>query len=129
MSMSKTFTLSLFLLFACFRFAFTNTFQINPPLNHTKDPCIVFVPKAFSPNGDGINDMFSVKNACSIQAFSLKIYDQRKQLVYEDVHLGRAWDGTCKGKPVPEGQYNWQISYESEGNRKGTLKGNLILIR
>lgn len=111
---------------------FFSSFSFPPPHEgpvNTDDPCIVFVPKAFSPNNDGINDHFELKYACELQVFSMQVYNRRNQLVYDQREVDLAWDGTFQGKIIPEGHYSWQIAYRNVENKEGKLSGKLTLIR
>jgi gliding motility-associated-like protein len=78
------------------------TVVINPP-----PPPIFIVPNAFSPNKDGINDVLkaSVKGDVTIKEFS--IFNRWGQLVFQTRTLGKSWDGTFKGKELPNGTYYW----------------------
>lgn len=75
--------------------------------------CNIFVPNAFTPNGDEINDRFTIKHSdvCDIQEFNLKIFDRWGRLVYEsksaDPNL--AWDGTLDNKELQQGVYMWNL--------------------
>lgn len=75
--------------------------------------CNIFVPTAFTPNGDGINDRFTIKHndVCSIQEFTIKIFDRWGRMVYE-THTSNpdyAWDGTFEGKELQQGVYMWNL--------------------
>jgi len=99
------------------------------PNGNTKDPCIPFVPKAFSPNGDGINDVLQIQKACNIDSFSLKIYTPSGELVYEHRYFSPPWDGNTQAGPLPQGRYRWEIHYHSTERGADTLSGILNLIR
>jgi len=67
---------------------------------------IVYVPNSFTPNGDGLNDLFelSLWNPCAI--YSLSVFDRWGHFVYQNDDAGTSsWDGTAGGKTVPEGVY------------------------
>lgn len=129
--MRKTIVLFICLLFQHVQFAAihaTTPLKIYEP-SKDKDACIIFVPKAFSPNGDGINDKFRIKNACNINEFSLKIYDETSHLIYEYEQVDHVWDGKLNGRPAPEGKYQWTISYKKDNSESASLQGSLVLIR
>lgn len=93
-----------------------------------KEVCepMVFVPKAFTPNGDGINDRLTVESS-GIESYSLSIFDRWGGLIFESG--SRSWDG----KNAPEGMYIHQTTYtyrDAEGKlRSRKIFGNIVLIR
>jgi len=96
----------------------------------------IYVPNAFSPNGDGVNDQFSVfsKNGVAI-IDRMAIYDRWGELIYEQFNLTtdgsetRFWDGTFKGKKLMPGVYAYIIEYHLITGEQGIKKGNVILLR
>lgn len=76
----------------------------------------VFVPNVFTPNGDGLNDVFFEifsKNA-NFTSFEMTIYDRWGKLIFETTDVQSHWDGTIDGNPVPIGVYVWVIDIEYE---------------
>lgn len=72
-------------------------------------PMRVYVPNSFTPNGDGINDMFGMTGE-AYQGYVLRIFTRWGQQIYKGVHYDAdAWDGTINGKLVPRGLYLWKI--------------------
>ncbi len=75
--------------------------------------CNIFVPNAFTPNGDEINDRFTLKHSdiCNIQEFDLKIFDRWGRMVFETKTSdpNQAWDGTFEGKELQQGVYIWNL--------------------
>lgn len=75
-----------------------------------------YAPNAFSPNGDGANDFFSVfSSKVAVDIESLRIFDRWGTLIYENknVRLNQpslGWDGTYKGKALPPDVYVWVAS-------------------
>lgn len=93
-----------------------------------KKSCLQYIPKAISPNGDGINDLFVVESPCNLPEFTLKIFNEKAQLLHESKNIHKGWDGFSNGKPVPEGYYNYTISYQESGNQV-RLEGQFVLVR
>lgn len=93
-----------------------------------KEVCepMVFVPKAFTPNGDGINDRLMVE-ASGIEFYSLRIFNRWGGLIFES--NSAPWDG----KNAPEGMYIHQTTYsyiDGEGKlRSRKIFGNIVLIK
>ena len=92
--------------------------------------CAVYVPSAFTPNGDGLNDVFYAKGIISNTApFKLLIYNRMGQLLFETSDFNAAWDGTFDGNKVPQGVYTWMISVGEESIGSYQLTGTVTLIR
>lgn len=69
-----------------------------------------FVPNAFTPNGDGDNDVF-LPVAGFIKEWHLEIFTKWGDPVFASTPLTRGWDGTCMGNPCANGSYIWKITY------------------
>ncbi len=92
--------------------------------------CNFYVPNAFTPNHDGINDVFRARYSCLFDHFDMKIFNRWGQLVFHSANAGNGWDGTLNGLPQVEGGYIWMISYHDQlTNRNLQKKGTLILTR
>ena len=79
----------------------------------------VYIPDAFSPNGDGINDLFTLPNGKELIE-SIRIYDRWGSLVYFSNDYETPWDGKFKGSKVPSGIYTYVIKTSFE-NYKGSV--------
>ena len=66
------------------------------------------VPNIFTPNGDGVNDLFLVQYR-SIAEFNMWVYNRWGKLVFSTTDPDRGWDGTIYGKPAAEGAYFYVI--------------------
>lgn len=94
--------------------------------------CRLMMPSAFSPNGDGKNDVFgpSVEQGCVIGRYNFNIYNRWGQRVFNSIKPGRQWDGTFNGRPVDAGVYFYEISFEAGTyNKPFNKKGDLTLLR
>ncbi len=79
-------------------------------------------PVAFSPNGDGYNDVWFIENINLYPKSVVQIYNRWGQLLYEEKGIDGFWDGTYNGKPVPTGAYIYMIILNNdEKTRTGTL--------
>lgn len=87
------------------------------------------MPNAFTPNGDGINDIFRVIAPGTYVVKTFRIFDRWGNLLFSpgDVHEG--WDGTFKGEPQPAGAYLYIITLEGPSSRIYNRKGSFYLIR
>jgi gliding motility-associated-like protein len=95
----------------------------------------LFVPDAFSPNGDGVNDVFRVvSSGDNITNFSMQVFDRWGDLVFESSDINKGWDGQLRNQLAPAGTYVWKITYHlsSPSNTYGSTiskHGTVILIR
>lgn len=88
-----------------------------------------WVPSGFTPNNDGINDMFK-PIAAGIPALDyLRIFDRWGGEVFYTRQLSVGWDGTRNGKPLPIGTYIWAISGKDYLGNPVSRKGTITLIR
>lgn len=95
----------------------------------TGGDCDVYIPSAFTPNNDNINDAFGVIDNVAVQYFSLQIYNKWGQLVFNSNDIFQKWDGTFKGKKMPNGSYVWMLTYVNRKGRKFYEQGTVMLIR
>jgi gliding motility-associated-like protein len=88
-----------------------------------------WVPAAFSPNGDGLNDVLTplALGLKSIEKFS--IYNRWGQLMFSTSRIGEGWNGKFKGKIQETGTYVWFAFGTDYTNKKLQAKGNVILIQ
>ncbi|MGN6638477.1 MAG: gliding motility-associated C-terminal domain-containing protein [Mucilaginibacter sp.] len=92
----------------------------------TITPGIVQVPNAFTPNGDGVNDIWNIKELTSYPACIVSIYNRYGGLIYESKGYSKPWDGTYNGSPAPEGTYYYIINLQ---NGLKPLSGYVSIIR
>ena len=89
----------------------------------------LFIPSAFSPNGDGINDIFEIKGNDSLD-FRLIIYDRWGKKIKTFYSLTDFWDGTMlNGKQAPEGVYGYRLNIHFESRESQKSSGSIILFR
>ncbi len=88
----------------------------------------IFVPNAFSPNADNIDDIEYVYGGC-IQALDFKIFDRWGNLVFETTDPTKGWDGTFNGKPMSTGFYDYTLVTVQSNGKSTDLKGNITLVR
>jgi gliding motility-associated-like protein len=91
--------------------------------------CKLYMPNAFTPNNDGLNEVFRVKDPSFIQAFSMVIYNRWGEVVFKTDDPHKGWDGKYKGLQQPEGNYIWQISLTTKDGEKVSAYGSVVLIR
>jgi len=92
------------------------------------DDEFVFVPNAFTPNGDGANDVFRARSNI-VEEFSLIIYDRWGEEVFRTNDFDEGWDGTFKGEPLGADVYGYYLEATCIGEEVFVKKGNVTLIR
>lgn len=88
----------------------SNYAEVIPPLS-------IYIPSAFTPNGDGLNDVFGIKGE-GIQDYRLLIYNRWGTVIFESTNAKYQWDGKYQGQPVEAGTYVVQVfakGLESKG--------------
>lgn len=89
----------------------------------------VYLPNAFSPNGDGVNDYFRVARLNGQPLLSVQIYDRFGMTVFSSTDNTAAWDGRFHGNPQPVGTYVCIVRYRDLAGRVQTLRSSIQLIR
>ncbi|MBK7410331.1 MAG: gliding motility-associated C-terminal domain-containing protein [Saprospirales bacterium] len=97
---------------------------LDPPC----EPPYIFVPTAFTPNGDGENDTLFVRGN-TIDVVYFAVYSRWGQKVFETTDLNVGWDGTFKGEALPPDVFGWYLSVECFNGDKFFDKGNVTLLR
>ena len=88
----------------------------------------IYIPDAFSPNGDGINELFFVYGDGLVKV-SLRIYNRWGEELFHTDDQTVGWNGTYKGKPCELGVYVYKLSYEALDGRQLTKTGHISLIK
>lgn len=95
------------------------------PMSETK----VFIPNAFTPNGDGLNDIFTV-NRKDITDFTLLIYSRTGEQIFSSSDPASGWDGTFNGTLCPEGVYTYRVIFrDSSSGKTEDYHGHVTLLR
>ena len=88
-----------------------------------------YVPTAFTPNGDGQNDIFRPTPVGISSLDYFKVFNRYGELVFETHELGKGWDGRYKGVMQNTGNFVWWIKGTDRKGDVKLLKGNVVLIR
>lgn len=87
----------------------------------------LFIPTAFTPNDDGINDVFLVRGP-TLSSYNLQIYNQWGGLLFASQNQTDGWNGWSNGQAVSCGTYTYMIAYSEEGST-AYLSGHITLLR
>jgi gliding motility-associated-like protein len=88
----------------------------------------LFFPNAFTPNQDGINDVFK-PGGNGIVYYRLNIFNSWGQLIFVSNDVAYGWDGSFNGEPVQTGSYIYQCEVIGSSGRKNSYHGTVTLIR
>lgn len=87
-----------------------------------------YIPKAFTPNSDGLNDMFIPKaTGLSPEGFEMRIFDRWGNQIFYSNDWSKGWDGTYMGKPVPIDQYVCKVRYYDKVGNQNDHIGSVIV--
>lgn len=91
----------------------------------------VYLPNAFTPNGDGVNDLFgAVIRDLDPAGFSFRLFDRWGQVVFAALDPKDMWDGSKGGEVLPSGVYVWRLEARSRGSAERVVEyGHVTLIR
>jgi gliding motility-associated-like protein len=87
----------------------------------------LYVPTAFTPDGDGVNDTFVVKG--SVIDYHIEIFSPSNVVIYISDDQRDGWDGKYKGDFMPPDHYLWVIDYTDLRNEKRKITGYVELVR
>lgn len=92
--------------------------------------CKVIIPNAFTPNGDRVNDFFTILNTENITEFNLQIFDRWGNRIFETKDKLKGWDGKYNGIDVPIGLFIYNLFYkEKTSSSQFYRRGNIQVIR
>lgn len=113
--------------------------QISPNAGVSAISCPFYIPNAFTPNGDNINERFVVAEGenCRVVEFSIRIFDRWGRLVFESGSPAPedSWDGTYEGEELAKGVYIYNVTAKLESAnftsepQQVSRQGTVVLIR
>ena len=89
----------------------------------------IYIPNAFTPNGDGKNDKFHILALDDYKLDAFIIYDRWGRIVFKATNTSDGWDGTFNGMPQPTAIYVYYLELRSVTGKKIFRKGTLLLVR
>lgn len=96
-----------------------------------KDDCpqVLFFPNAFSPNEDGLNDIFKPLTAAPLEKYSLQIYNRWGQMVFTSNDPLQGWNGKYRGVVITPGVYVYVCLYKFYNKAQGVMRGTVIAVK
>jgi len=94
--------------------------------------CPVHIPNAFTPNGDGRNELFELKSTCNYTRYHLRIFNRWGDLVFDSKDPTLHWNGIQFGKEAPSSTYSYFLDYgwdQLDENHRSERQGTLHLLR
>ena len=92
-------------------------------------PEFVFVPGAFTPNNDGLNDIFRATVTRPVAYYQFIVYNRYGQKLFESSNPAAGWDGSYRGSRQNIGGYTWQVTYQFRNGVMNTERGTCLLLR
>ena len=112
------------------KFKATNKIPANLNLSLAQTQSDIYLPNAFSPNGDNINDFFMpIFNCDAVTFFNLQIFDRWGNILFESQNKDKGWNGKYQDVNLNPGVYPFVIEYELHGAGKKVKAGEITLVR
>ncbi len=107
--------------------------ELGPFTALIDDPCGIYIPNVFSPNGDRYNDKFTLYSPVEIEILTCKVFSRWGELVYErnnylSSEFNNGWDGIFRGKEMNPGVFSYYFHINKNGE-ESILKGDVTLVR
>lgn len=103
----------------------TSTGAHQEPINDYS----LFIPNAFTPNGDGINDLFFVQANFEPSQFEIVICNRKGEVVFVSKDIALGWDGIRYGSTLPSDIYTYHIQYTDPEGKTQQRRGSLTLLK
>lgn len=108
----------------------TIAYEMDEPFSIAISESKLEVPNAFTPNGDGVNDVFRVKEGYkSIVSFKAMVFDRWGKKLYEWTDPAGGWDGRSAGHAVPDGGYYLNIQARGADGKHYNIKKVINVLR
>jgi gliding motility-associated-like protein len=105
----------------------TASLTYSNELEYTLQPKLL-VPNAFTPNGDGLNDVFLPKTLF-ISSFALTVYNSWGEAIFHSNDLSQGWDGKKGGQECPVGVYAYTVDVSDPQGNKLSSRGTVTLLK
>jgi gliding motility-associated-like protein len=112
----------------CTDTACVTVYVVNDSISNP-GPCEeLFVPSAFSPNGDGVNDVLFIRGGC-IKTMNFAVYDRWGEKVFTTTDISQGWDGKYQNEDLNNAVFVYYLDVILDSNKAVTLKGDVTLVR
>lgn len=104
----------------------------NSAINIDFDNCMfcdLYIPNAFSPNRDGINDDFMPVSNCGFENYKLVVFSRWGEQLFETDLPAQGWDGVFRAEELPAGVYVYQVTFQFLDGVVKTKSGSVTLVR
>jgi|GEM_PF-4537192 gliding motility-associated-like protein len=91
--------------------------------------CVINIPNAFTPNGDGYNEVWVIKQPGCVQQISVDVYNRWGSMVYHSDNYNNDWNGEYQNKPVADATYYYIVKPVYADGRRPILKGSVTILR
>ncbi|MBC8035031.1 MAG: gliding motility-associated C-terminal domain-containing protein [Chitinophagaceae bacterium] len=110
---------------------YTGSTKTTKEITLYKCNCRLQTPNAFTPNGDGRNDLYVAipTTGCLLEQYQLRVYNRYGNCVFSSSMPSQRWDGRFRGSPQPNGGYVFSVQYQFKGQPLNFSSGTLLLIR
>jgi len=102
-----------------------NTFLVE----RTMPDCVVSPPNAFTPNGDGYNDVWIIFQRGCVEQVKVDVYNRWGSLIYHSDNYNNDWNGEYQNKPLADATYYYVVSPVYADGRRPVLKGSVTILR
>jgi gliding motility-associated-like protein len=118
-----------------YNYIITNTCGVYDQVLEVREEnceCPFFIPNSFTPNDDGVNDLFEYKYDCEITSFTIRIFNRWGQQLFHTTDINSFWDGHLNGKKIQTGVYMYVMHYSwniYERNMSRERQGVVYIVR
>lgn len=128
--MKKAFTLLMLVLLTA---ALGYSQSQSPPISdegisQPSEAAPIFIPNAFTPNGDGVNDIYYIPDA-NLTNFEFTVFDRWGNQIYQTYNARFRWDGFSKGRAIPSGTYVFLLVANNSKGARIKRSGQITVVR
>ncbi len=90
--------------------------------------CDLILPNAFTPNSDGVNDIFRPLHPCNMTEYRLQIFDRYGKIIFLSNDYSRGWNGTYNGTPAESGTFVWMATYRNTDTKAMQFRKGFVIV-